>query len=279
MELFFQEKRRLVLSTLWLLFGILASGYSILYSPMEVVSKQLPGIRQKLIQQNEAIKELRTKQEEKVTKDDAGVSSMPTFLTRINLLAKENHVIINTLTPEGKKSPNYKIDFYADYYTFLKFIARLESLNVSLDDMQIHPYATDTKKDNIPIHFISFTITPFKDAEQLPEEATKVILAKVQQKGMRNPFQRFAADPSKSKMEPFIDLTWVHTLGGFGTGPDGQPFAIINNFEYRKGGVLDGRTITEIDRQAGRVIMEKPSDQGTIQKFVLKSRKVIEKPK
>ena len=44
---------------------------------------------------------------------------------------------------------------FSDYYAFVRFTSRLESLNVTIHDLKVHPY-NDTRTP--PVHLIKFTI-------------------------------------------------------------------------------------------------------------------------
>lgn len=278
MEQFFRQHRNLTLSFLWLILGIMAAGYSLLYRPLQLSMAALTPMTARLEEQNKSL--LKTIEAQKNT-DKAkavGISSLPTFLARINELSFASKVVINKLTPadsEGRLRISLEIN--ADFYTFLRFAAQLESLDVILDNVEIHPFSYDQKNNDLPIHFISFTIIPQNDAEPLKINAAQELNRKVKEaievNNLRNPFQRFAKDPNRKEMEQLVDLTWVYKLGGFGVGADGATYAIIDNLEYRKGASVEGREITEIDKAGGRVMMEKRTEQGTKLRSVLKFRK------
>ncbi|MBF0610567.1 MAG: hypothetical protein G8345_11635 [Magnetococcales bacterium] len=276
MEQFFQQHRNFTLSLLWLLFGIMLAGYSLLYRPLQLSMKALTPLTSQLDEQNKSLQSKIDAQQNMDKAKAVGISSLPAFLARINELSSTHKVVINKLTPEGEGRLRINLEINADFYTFLRFVAHLETLDVVLDNVEIHPFTYDPKNSDLPIHFISFAITPQNNAEPLKSGATQELMRKVKEAievhNLRNPFQRYAKDHRKDP-EQLVDLTWVYKLGGFGVGNDGVTYAIIDNLEYRKGATMDGRDITEIDKGAGRVMMEKRTEQGTKMKYVLKFRK------
>ncbi|MBF0131980.1 MAG: hypothetical protein HQL75_05275 [Magnetococcales bacterium] len=251
-----------LISTLFMLSGLFAVGYSEFYSPYTIYATDAA---KKTSQLKKEIENIGEKDKQKVTENqqaEKGIHFLPDFLGRINDIAHRQQVIINRLSPEKEESLKFKLEMTSEYRTFIKFIAQLESLNVIIDDIQLHPY--DARKVT-PVHAISFTIIPRNDAEPLSAERQKKLQELVAKPGQRNPFQRLAP----GIVDHLVDLTWVVKLGGIGVALDGKRYATIDNSSYRVGDTLEGRVITEITES--KVFMEKIDDDG-VTRFVLSSR-------
>lgn len=245
-----------------MLSGLFAVGYSEFYSPYDIYGTDAvkkSSLLKREIKNIEEKGKLRNIENQKAEK---GIHFLPDFLGRINEIAHQQQVIINRLSPEKEDSLKFKLEMTSEYRTFIKFIAQLESLNVIIDDIQLHPY--DARKVT-PVHAISFTIIPRNDAEPLSAERQKKLQELVAKPGQRNPFQRLAP----GIVDHLVDLTWVVKLSGIGVASDGKRYATIDNSSYRAGDKLEGRVITEITES--KVFMEKIDDAG-VTRFVLSSR-------
>ena len=144
---------------------------------------------------------------------------------------------------------------FSDYFTFVKFISRLESLNVTIHDLEVRPY-NDTRTP--PVHLIKFAITPTDDAAPMSSSRLRVLANQASQKNKRNPFQRFAARTGPAKA--CIDQTWVFKLSGVGT-INNTAVATISSVDYKVGDKIADMTIRSI--RAGRVELEKKTENGT----------------
>lgn len=267
MEEFISKYRGFLLSSLFMLAGMLTAGYSVHYTRMQAYMADLALLRGELSQERTEIRQQLDKYKEKEEDSDKGISYEPTFLQNINEIARNNEVIINQLIPDSGQHLKFTLEILTDYYTFISFISQLESLDTILDNIQVHPY--DASADP-PVHAISFSIIPRNDAKPLSGKRLESLQQEVERKDKRNPFQRFAYDASRKKVSPAIDLSWVYKLGGLGLSQDGKPYAIINQRNYQEGDLLDGRTITKIT--SNTVFLDKKDKNGTA-KYTLKFRR------
>lgn len=270
MEEFIERYQQLVLSTMWLAAGILFAGYTSWYQPMEVMIADLRVAKGRVQTEQNQLKERKKQLESRLTADDKeqakGINSLPEFLRRINSLAKQNDVIIRKLTVDENDRFKFNIEILIDYLTFLNFASKLEALDVNIHDMQVHPYNQGVTP---PIHLIQFAITPRNDARPLAGDRISSLLARVNKKDKRNPFQRFAYDKTAPKVKPEIDLTWVHKLSGIGMDK-GSRYATIDRVDNVIGDKINGKKINRIDKD--RVYLIKKGKNGE-QKFVLKFRR------
>ncbi|MBT3196306.1 MAG: hypothetical protein HN842_03975 [Gammaproteobacteria bacterium] len=273
MEQFLERHRPFLLSTLWLVSGLLLFGYAVAYKPKEVMTDDLRTATRRVAGEVALLKEKRLRvlerQKSVQGEEKRGVNSLPDFLFRINLLAKNNQVIIRKLTVDEQDRMRFNIELLIDYFTFLLFASELESLDVNIHDMEVHPYKPGAIP---PLHLITFAITPRNDAQPLSGSRIVRLGEAVAKQEKRNPFRRFAQNDrgkGESEVIPEIDLTWVYKLTGIGTDRGGR-YATIDRIDYLLNDVLDGKVITAI--QKDRLYLSKNSAQGE-QKFVLKFRR------
>lgn len=271
MDAFIERYQSLVLSVLWLAAGILLFGYVSWYQPLEIMKADLKSARkhvqQELQQAGTERDNLRLSAASKDSPENVDViSSLPQFLFRINSLAQANDVILRKLTVDENDNMRFNIELFVDYFTFIRFTAALESLDVNIHDMAVHPYNSGVTP---PVHIISFSITPRNNAQPLEGERLESLLEAVDRKNKRNPFQRFAYDQSAPKVLPEIDLTWVHKLSGIGVD-NGIKYATIDRIDYMVNDRVAGKVVQEIMND--RVYLLKKSEDGE-QRFILKFRR------
>jgi hypothetical protein len=226
MDAFIRKYQSFVLSSLYLVFGLLMLGYSTLYSGKEIAIQDARILTQQLTAEKAVLdKKLKDREAaEKQTTSPQGIQSMPAFLEHINRVAQNTDVIINELTPSKDGELKFVIKMASSYFTFLRFAAGLESLNVSINDLAVRPY--DNSKTP-PIHAIEFSLTPRGDAEPLTGERLAALQAAVKEQNKRNPFQRFAYNVNTKRVTAEVDLTWIHKLSGIGRLGD-KKVATIN---------------------------------------------------
>ncbi len=271
MDVFIQQNLRLIASTLYLAFAIVAFGYAIPYQNRDVSTADLGVVNAELKRENDLlskrIKATRTARRKSTSEVALGVKQMPSFMRRINRIANQNDVIIRRLTPTVENRFTYRIDIITDYRTFLRFTSQLESLDTVVDDLEVHPYGMNPKSNKLE-HTISFSITPRNDAEPISGERLKNIQTDVEVPDIRNPFIKKAEGPQGGLDE--IDLTWINKLTGIGQDNDGA-VATIDKLTYRVGDTLANtqQTITHI--QSDRILLEIVDEDGT-QRFLLKFR-------
>lgn len=272
---FYGRHKGFVLSLFYLTACLLLAGYSIMYSSRQAWISHSNGAIQAFNKENRDFAATLKKIKETLTKKDSdavGIRSLPAFLKRINNIARETKVIIQKLTPDPDNTLRFNLQIIEDYYDFIKFSAKLESLNVNIHDIQVHPY--DLGKQP-PLHAISFSLTPRADAEPLTSDRISRLASRVQQKNKRNPFQRFAFNAKAKRVRPEIDLTWVYKLSGIGRIGN-KRYVTINSQDFNVGEDFEGMVIKKID--SNRVFLEKETDHG-IEKYQLKFRRVKKKKK
>ncbi len=263
----YQQYKPLILSTVYMLVGLYAAVYSIFISRYDAYTSDLLVAQKVISDDKESLQEVLRKREEKEKaakekgkKDVKGINYLPEFLNKVNKIASNNKVIIRTLTPDAENKFRFTLTFLTDYYTFLRFTAELESLDIIVGDLQVHPY---DRNKTPPIHAISFSLIPRNDAKDLGGERLDKMKAWVAKKNKRDPFQRFAFDPNRKKDSiPLIDLTWIHKLGGIGEN-NGRKYATIDRANYFIGSSFKGKKkITEIG--AAVVYLEETTDNGLV---------------
>lgn len=265
MDKFLRDNKKFLLSTLWLVFGVAAYIYATTYSNAAIGLKDLNIARSKLQSEQQELEKTIQRQSEDMVKTEEGISSISVFLNRINEVAKSNRVILRRLNPQDKEL-TYSIEIIEDYYTFLHFTAQLESLDVSINDMQIRPYDMSTVP---PKHFITFSISAKNNAQTQTGHRLKELEKIVTEKDKRNPFQRFAFQKGE-KVERNIDLTWIKRLSGIGRTSDGKYYATIDNRDYFVGDLLSGKEVSRILKD--RVLLKDETDDA-IRQFIIKFRK------
>jgi len=255
MDTFVRNNLSLVLSTVYLLVCCTIAAYATLYIPKTAAIADLKIANQLAVKENVSLQtwlKSRKKADETI---EARINSIPAFLENINKLAHSSKVIIRKLAPDDRNKLKFYLEMFSDYYTFVKFTSRLESLNVTIHDLEVRPY-NDTKTP--PIHLIKFTITPTDDAAPMSSSRLHILASQVNQKNKRNPFQRYAARTGPAKA--CIDQTWVFKLTGIGT-INGTAVATIGSVDYKEGDKIADMTIRSI--RANRVELQKKTENGT----------------
>ena len=275
MQAFINRYENFILSVFVLLVGLFAAGYSVGYSKTSVHRQELQALNRIISQDNKAIdRELKRIRELKESESPTeGINSLPEFLRHINALAEKTDVIIRRLSPTESESVTagaheieFDLEIATDYFTFLSFASLLESLNVVINNLQVHPF--DPTQDP-PLQAIAFSITPRLNAEPLAGERLERLTQRVEEKEKRNPFRILNWDRKTLTATLEIDLTWIHRLSGIGR-IGAQYFATIDGRDYRVGNeFLPGMFVKTVTEE--RVTLERVTDNGT-QPYVLKFR-------
>lgn len=269
MEQFFAKNKSFVLSLVFMTAGIALFGYSNFVTPSRMAMEDARKISSALASDEDRLKkqlaEIERREAEVGTDASAGISSLPAFLERINDIAQTTRVIIDELMPSKDEQLKFSIKIRADYFTYLRFAAKLESLNVSIHDLQVRPFNPGVTP---PIHAIEFSITPRDDAAPLESERLARMRARVEEKNKRNPFQRFAFNEASKEVLKQIELTWIYKLTGIGMS-GGKRTATINGKDYAVDDELEGMKITAIETD--RVMLRKTTTDG-VTEYLLKRR-------
>jgi hypothetical protein len=265
MDAFIRRYQNFIVSLLFMLAAVFALVYSALISPAQVASADMAALFDIIRKENAALMTIENKMKDNAKAgSEEVIQRLPDFLIRINAIANATQVIVRELVPSQGGNIKFTIKITTDFYTFIKFIQRLESLDVAINDMQIRPY-DNTKK--LPLHAIEFSITPRHDAREIKSERIAALATAVETAGLRNPFQRFVYDPN-TVVSTEIDLTWIYRLSGIGQVGDAR-VATIDNKDYRKDDQLGDMTITAVD--SDRVKLTRKTEHGT-DLYVLKFR-------
>lgn len=275
MEDFFRKYRNFLLSVLYVAGALLVAGYAVMYSARSANIGRVAAAVKVYAAENKEFQDILNKKKKALDQDGAGqtaINYLPAFLERINNIANQTEVIIQKLNPDKTSKYRFTLEIVDDYFKFIRFASMLESLNVSIHDIQVHPY--DISKTP-PLHAISFSLTPRADAVPLASARLDELKGKVEALNKRNPFQRFAYSKNQQKILHEIDLTWVNKLSGIGKVGDNR-YATIDGKDYNVDDKVDGMKITVIE--ADRVYLIKETPNG-IEKYQMKFRVVKDKKK
>jgi len=267
MDAFFQENKSFVFSTFFLAFGIAVLMYSLGYTGLIAQSADLAAASAFVSEDSKTTEAKIKDQESSDEETDIAIRSIPDFLRRINRIAQDTTVIIRKLVPDTEDKLKYNIEIFVDYYSFLRFASRLETLNVNIHDLEVRPFnAAKTP----PVHFITFSITPKNDAESLAGNRLSRLRKMVTEKDKRNPFQRFAPYPKKDGKPQFaIDLTWVHRLG-LVSRIAGQPVATIDGNDYKVDSIFSSvEGELKVSQISGRKVEMLKKTKDGVQKYFI----------
>ncbi|CAK0755918.1 conserved hypothetical protein [Gammaproteobacteria bacterium] len=275
MNEFMRIHRVLVVSTLYVVASLLFFGYTVIYLNRQVTIADLKQINTYLTAEHAALEKRLAVLTKNQKEGSVAIHSISGFLNRINTIARKNDIIIRKLVPDSQDHIKFTIEILVDYYKFLHFAGDLESLDITISDLQVHPYSMgemdkDNKYKSLPQHVITFTLTPRNDAEPLTGERLAALDRMIEQKEKRNPFQRFAFDAKQRVVNTSVDLTWIYRLTGTGKDQNGF-YATIDHKDYYEGHTLDGKKIDKI--QPDRVLLVEETANGK-QNYVLKFRTV-----
>lgn len=244
MDQFIKNYQTFIISCFFLVAGMLAAGYSLLYQPLIINSAKASQLSRTIQNETKANKEFLEGSKGVATSSE---EQIVTFLTNINKLAENNEVIIRKLVADPEIELMYNLEIIVDYYTFLKFSADLESLDVEIESLELHPYNPGAQP---PEHFISFAIIQRNNASEISTDRLDTMKQLARAENLRNPFQRFAKTSDTSGLK--IDLTWVYKFAGVGKVA-GAYYATIDSTDYEVGDILDGKVVSFI--QKDRVLL------------------------
>lgn len=197
-----------IIAMIIFMMSVLLIVYILFYYPL---LKHLKSLQSQILILNEQV-DIKRKMTESFSKGETRkiiyVDSIQDFLKRINNIGNEASVIIRKMEPLKDTSSTYRIDIIANYYSFLKFICGLESLNIDIQDLSVHPYSFTE-------HVISFTIAPLEGGKSLENEHIKEITQQINKPNLRNPFKAYVVEGLKPP-EQLVDLTWKYKLTSIG---------------------------------------------------------------
>jgi len=271
MDAFIRKYRGFVLSSLYLVIALLALGYATLISPREIAQESAGNLARILSGEIASLRKEQQAQEEVKKKPSVGIRSLPAFLEHINNTARETDIIIRELIPGKDGDLKFVLKVTSDYFKFLKLAAKLEKLNLTINDLQVRPYKMTATP---PEHVIEFSLTPRGDAEPLSSDRFSKLDDLVSSESKRNPFQRFAFNAETKAVSRDIDLTWIYHMTSIGKSA-GREVATIDNSDYFIGGKLkQGHIITAIT--GDEVRLEQKTDNGVETSFIRYRKPILD---
>ncbi|MFC1814961.1 hypothetical protein ACFL0M_03250 [Thermodesulfobacteriota bacterium] len=251
-----------IITSVLAILALLGVGYVWYYQPLQSDINTLSSSYSRI---NKEIRRINVKLEEakeESKKASSAIKTIPGFLTRINKIANETNVYLDTVEPVTGNRFQYDISFAAKYFVFIRFLLGLETLNVVIDDISINPF--EGPRDD-PTQAVNFKITLLGQGEQVDDIKLDQLRKKVAATGNRNPFRMGLPGEGLTDV---IDLTPRWKLSAFGSGP--PPFVYINGNRYYKGTSIGPKKITAIFINS-HVELEEKKFNG-IQKYILKTR-------
>ena len=188
-----------------------------------------------------------------VTQPFRGDSS--TFLEKIHIVFIESGLELDHIEKLETDNYTYRFVAFAPFERLLDFLFRIEQSNLAIQDLDVHPYATDKNLVSMTLRFIRHEMVPDekKAFQEFQEKFPKLI---------RDPFKKNAL--IRPSVKPtMINLTWKYNLTGIGF--DKARYATIDHKNYYKGDIFNGMRITRI--QSDRVYLVSDS-----QKYLLSFR-------
>ncbi|HRQ79543.1 MAG TPA: hypothetical protein PKZ97_00330 [Azospirillaceae bacterium] len=271
MDEFVRKYQGFILSSLYLVLALLALGYATLISPREIAQESAVKLAAMLNSEIASLKKEQQVREETKKQPSVGVRSLPAFLEHINNTARETDIIIKELIPGKDGDLKFVLKVTSDYFKFLKLAAKLEKLNLTINDLQVRPYKMMA---NPPEHVIEFSLTPRGDAEPLSSGRFSNLDELVSSQSKRNPFQRFAFNSETKAISRDIDLTWIYHMTSVGKS-GGKEVTTIDGAEYFVGGRLkQGHVITAITGEEVR--LEQKTDNGLETSFIRFRKPIID---
>lgn len=251
--------------------AMLALVYATLISPREIAQESAGNLARILSGEITSLKKEQQSQEESKKTPSVGIRSLPAFLEHINNTARETDIIIRELIPGKDGDLKFVLKVTSDYFKFLKLAAKLEKLNLTINDLQVRPYKMMA---NPPEHVIEFSLTPRGDAAPLSSDRFSKLDDLVSSESKRNPFQRFAFDVTTKAVSRDIDLTWIYHMTSMGKS-GGREVTTIDGAEYFIGSKLkQGHVITAIT--GDEVRLEQKTDNGLETSFIRFRKPIID---
>lgn len=274
MDAFIRKYSSFIMSSLYLVMGLLALGYATLISPREIAQEGAANLARILSGEIATLKKEQSAREEVKNKPSNGIRSLPAFLEHINNTARETDIIIRELIPGKEGDLKFVLKVTSDYYKFLKLAAKLEKLNLTINDLQVRPYKMTATP---PEHVIEFSLTPRGDAEPLASDRFSKLDSMVSSESKRNPFQRFAFNAETKAISRDIDMTWIYHMTSIGKS-GGREVATIDGSDYFVGDKLkQGHVVTAI--AGDEVRLEQKTDNGTETYFIRYRKPIIDGPR
>ncbi|MEO5378009.1 MAG: hypothetical protein H7832_09555 [Magnetococcus sp. DMHC-6] len=255
------SSRSLFAPILFFISALCLAGYTLFYNPLASNHLRLFRYIQMLQKENQ---QYRTQNKDTLshTPSEKENHYLPTFLFRIHTIAEKNGISLKKFIPDNKNPNQYNLEFISDYLALLRFTADMESLDLELEDIQIHSFE---KIQSQPLLMVTFVIRPNGMAQPLSGKRLEKLQQRVLESNHRNPFQQAIVDDKNSISANITDISASYKLSGIGV-EGGIPYATINHKNYREGESIAGMKIINI--QKNKVYLEKRSHAG-IEQFLL----------
>jgi len=168
--------------------------------------------------------------------ENRGVT-IPDLLSRVQELAAQNAVVLTGIEPVPADPESFKLNFAADYGSFLEFLAHFETLQVAVVGFDIAPMPENSEQLRISLKF-RHTAVP----NAIAPGRIKEFEAKLRSAALRDPFNpgaggiRMIADPDSD------DLTWTYRLTS------------ISEIGKTRYATIDGKDYSVGDRMRGLIV-------------------------
>ena len=178
--------------------------------------------------------------------EDRGVT-VTDLLSRVQEIAAQNFVTLTDVEPVPTDPDQFKLDLVARYEGFLGFLARFETLRVSIAGFDI-----SQSKNNPGSLAVSLNFRHTQIASPIGDQRIKEFEAQLRSIALRDPFDpaagniRMVADPNAN------DLTWTYHL---------TSISLIGNTKYA---TIDGRDYNVGDHLQGLVVSAIGTDNVTL---------------
>jgi len=167
------------------------------------------------------------------------IDDVPTFLSRLNQMIK-GKVKLDMINKLSENSYTYEILFYSTFSKLIELTKLIESTNIAIQDLDIHPYSP-------PDYIVNMTLILIKNKMEEKEIQTfKKYLSQFTKE--RDPFRYkvYSKKGRSSDIKRLYDLTWNDNYHLTGIGGEKEKTATINHRTYVEGDTLDGMLITKI---------------------------------
>ncbi|MBF0521187.1 MAG: hypothetical protein HQK92_15865 [Nitrospirae bacterium] len=258
---------------MWLTILIIA-GSLFFYYPLKRDMLELSKLSSTIKKRHEEVNQINIEYLKKTSNPLSGkrpyIKSIEGFLRKLNDVGKNSNVLINQVEPESGKDLQFNLKISADYFSFLRFISRLEALSMDISNLGIHQYDSTGA---MPRHAISFTVTPLSGGQELPEAQALALKQSADNTKFRNPFLRSVEAEKLLKYKQVIDLTWIHKLTSIGFS-GGKKEATIDDRVVTVGDNFPSESKRKVDSiGVDRVYLSEITDVGKID-YIIKFRKV-----
>jgi hypothetical protein len=178
--------------------------------------------------------------------EDRGVT-VPDLLSRIQEIAAQNLVTLTGVEPVPTGPEQFKLGLIARYEGLLGFLARFETLRVSITGFDI-----SHAMDNPGSLVVSINFSHTQTAGPISDQRIKEFEAKLRSIALRDPFDPAAGNIRMVARADTDDLTWTYHL---------TSISLVGN---TKSATIDGRDYNVGDHLQGLVVSAIGNDNVTL---------------